>query len=92
MTRARRRQSRTMTADAEWQRRRAYVMAGHSGDDLLQSSEFWKHEPGVPDDLRTDPYHWRDLLAPPDVAADIRAKRAALLDARRAWLIEQGIR
>lgn len=86
MSRARRRKARTHTGDAEWQRRRDYLMAYNPGDHLLECAEFWAREPGVPDELRADPYRWRHLLAPPDVAVDILERRAALLEARRAWL------
>jgi hypothetical protein len=54
-----------MTADAEWNRRRDLVIAGHPGDHLLEAAEYWANEPGVPASLREDPYRWRDLLAPP---------------------------
>ncbi len=64
-------------------------MTHNPGDHLLECAEFWTREPGVPDELRADPYRWRLLLASPDLAADILVRRAALLEARREWLAEQ---
>ena len=90
MTRARRRQQRQHTADAEWLRRREAVLAGHPGDHLLEATEFWASEPDVPADLRRDPYRWRDVLAPPDVAEQTRAKRTDLLERRMVWLEANG--
>ena len=92
MTRARRRQARTQTEDGEWSRRRDYVMRNHPGDTLLESSEFWRREPDVPDELREDSLRWRDLLAPEPVASEMRAERAELLDRRMDWLTEHGYR
>ena len=80
------------TTDTEWLRRRDYVLAYWRGDDLLECNEFWRREPDVPVGLRTDPLRWRDLLAPPDLAAKMRAERLGLLEARRAWLEGHGYR
>jgi len=92
MSRAKRRRTRTMTESGEWARRRDYVLRHWAGDELLECGEFWASEPDVPDELRSDPDRWRHLLAPPDVAAAIIARRAEMLAARRAWLVEHDYR
>jgi hypothetical protein len=71
------------TEDRSWPSRRDYLVRWNAADTLLECSEFGQREPDVPDELRSDPDRWRDLLAPPDVAADIRARRADLLERRR---------
>ena len=92
MTRARRRKARSHTADAEWLRRRDYVISSHAADALVECREFWQNEPDVPADLREDPLSWRHLLAPEQLRSEIVERREALLAARRAWLAEHGDR
>lgn len=92
MSRARRRSARGETAEAAWAHRRDYVLKYFPGDYLLEAGEFWENEPGVPATLRQDPDRWVHLMAPPDIARDILARRAKLLDRRRRWLEAHDIR
>ena len=90
MTRVRRRQSRRHTAEGAWLRRREYVIGGHPGDTLAESSEFWANEPDVPVDLRSGLTRYRVLLATdiphPEIGAERRAEWEDLKARRLAWL------
>jgi hypothetical protein len=97
MTRARRRKARTMTADAEWLRRREDVLAVWRGDDLADCAEFWQREPDVRAELRADePGPYSHLLATdiphPDIEAEIKARRDQLVARRLDWLAKAGYR
>lgn len=50
--RQRHRRTQAETEAREWEQRRSYVMNHNPGDLLLTAEEFWRREPGVPDELR----------------------------------------
>ena len=84
--RQRHRRTQAETEAREWEQRRAYVMDHAPDDHLLTAEEYWRREPGVPDELRR-PARQRWLIAErAEDQARLRAEYTARLEARRAWL------
>ena len=92
MTRARRRKARIQTEDAEWQRRREYILRWWPGDSLAECLRFWQREPGIPDALHSKKTRYRVLTVTGNAAveAERRAECDDLKARPMAWLRERG--
>jgi hypothetical protein len=70
------------TLRAAWAEQRLFLLSG--AGDIADLAGFWAYEPGVPDDLRTEP----PGLYPIEQAKRVDREREQLHARRRAWLAE----